>query len=585
MCGIFAVINKNKENLNLDKCRKALNLLNKRGPDWKVEKKIDKHIYLGQSILSMTGKMKKDLNNNFSISKNFFLLFVGEIYNYRNLNSDYLQNLNLNSTSDTNVFANLFERFPKNKVNNLLDGMYAYLLYDKSENILTIGRDPNGEKTLYIFEDNLKIIISSEIGPILFYNKKINLNINILKNYYLTRHFLNLEKTIFNGIRKIETGIQMDLNFLNFKFKIKDRIKINNYINPVIYNKNLKRKEDDIINELDDLINKNIKQMIPEKRKYASIVSGGIDSSLVSSYLCSNSNPNYLIYLNHVGKDFHTAKIKSFEKYLKRRIHIHDVNEKKYFNTYLKAINICKTPINSHSFVGQYLNANIVSKKNCRALFGGEGADELFGGYSTYLPNNSNLNLNNSDYTKIVDSNLFKETKEQTLFKKQMHSKWKECLSNYSFVSNTSERQSLSMMLMDATLQMESNAFRGSDLMSMNNSVESRSLFFRKEIVNFALNLPFKFKINSSSSQDMKTKFILKKLFIKKFSKKLILKKQGFAGFPNEMVKYVGPIDKFILNNYVDNVKLKDNFYKDRGIQWKILNTELYLKMINPKHL
>ena len=96
--------------------------------------------------------------------------------------------------------------------------------------------------------------------------------------------------------------------------------------------------------------------------------------------------------------------------------------------------------------------------------------------------------------------------------------------------------------------------------MSMNNSVESRSLFYRKDIIRFALNLPLKFKINTKSDKFMMTKNILKKLFLKNF-KKLILKKQGFAGFPNELKKYVGSIEKFIICKYI-NLKILKTILK-----------------------
>jgi asparagine synthetase B (glutamine-hydrolysing) len=325
--------------------------------------------------------------------------------------------------------------------------------------------------------------------------------------------------------------------------------------------------------------------MIPFNRKFASIVSGGIDSSLVSNYICENSKPDFLIYINHIGKELHLNEIKKFEKYLKKDIYICDVNQNDYFKNYIKCINICNSPINSHSFVGQFINAKIVSKRNCRAIFGGEGADELFGGYETYLSENLNKKINFSDYTKISDPYLFSDTSEQYLFKKDMNKKWNDCLSSYYFVHNISDRQKLAMMLMDATVQMESNAFKGIDLMCMNNSVEGRSLFYRKEIVKFALNLPINYKINQNAPKLMRTKYILKSLFLKKFSKRLILTKQGFSGFPNEMKKYAGSIDKFLLTKYIKPEFLKENFYKNRSIQWKILNTELYLKYVGHKFL
>ena len=102
---------------------------------------------------------------------------------------------------------------------------------------------------------------------------------------------------------------------------------------------------------------------------------------------------------------------------------------------------------------------------------------------------------------------------------------------------------------MDSTVQLSSVGLRGCDLMSMYCSVETRSVFLRKEIVKFALNLPLKFKINLKRSDFMGTKILLKKVFLKYFPYKLIFKKQGFAGFPNEMANFLGPPENYLIKD------------------------------------
>lgn len=582
MCGIFSVINKNLKPLDIKKCRDALKLMKKRGPDWSVDKVINNYSYLGQVVLSMTGDKKKKYLSNYSKSNNFFLLLVGEIYNYQELN-----NLNLffkHDFSDTEILANLFEKIPKNKINSILDGMYSYLLFDKYKNTLNLSRDPNGEKTLYKYEDNEKIIISSEIKPIIYYQGSAKLNFDTLKNYFLTRHFIEHKKTIYNNIEKIERGLNIEIDLFSFKKKIVDKIEIRDLISKQIYTKNNKKHINEIVDELDFLLDKNIKQMIPKNRNVASIISGGIDSSIVSKYLCKYVKNVYLINLDHINKDFNSKKVSQFEKYLNNKVNIHSVTKHEYFKNYLKCLKICHTPINSHSFVGNYINAKIANNNNCRAIFGGEGADELFGGYSTYL-DKPKLNINHSDYTKILKYNFFNFTKEQLDFIKIMKSLWHNNNNSYNFLKNLNERKIQSMMLMDATSQMESNAFKAGDLMSMNNSVESRNLFFRKDIVRFAVNLPLKFKINLNAKNNMKNKYVLKKLFIKKFKEKLIFVKQGFPGFPNETQDYIGALDKFLLNRFINFSKLKHLYNSNKSLQWKILNTEFYLKEIGYKYL
>tara|TARA_B110000091_G_C13445709_1_gene321914 strand:- start:157 stop:588 length:432 start_codon:yes stop_codon:yes gene_type:complete len=134
---------------------------------------------------------------------------------------------------------------------------------------------------------------------------------------------------------------------------------------------------------------------------------------------------------------------------------------------------------------------------------------------------------------------------------------------------------------MDSTIQLSSNGLRGADLMAMLHSVEARSVFLRRDIVKFALNLPLKFKIDLKSNNLLNTKILLKKVFLKHFSKKLIVKKQGFAGFPNESSQYLGDKNDYLLKK-IFNIK---NYKKkianlDRATEWKLINTEMYLSKV-----
>ena len=109
MCGIFIVINKKSQPLNLSKCKIALNTMNRRGPDWNFYKIIKKNIFFGQVVLSMTGKIKKDIGQHYSASKNYFIVFNGEIYNYKNLGTKYLNQYPGDNIPDTKVLVNLFD--------------------------------------------------------------------------------------------------------------------------------------------------------------------------------------------------------------------------------------------------------------------------------------------------------------------------------------------------------------------------------------------------------------------------------------------------------------------------------------------
>lgn len=144
--------------------------------------------------------------------------------------------------------------------------------------------------------------------------------------------------------------------------------------------------------------------------------------------------------------------------------------------------------------MGKLLLAKKTKENNCKAIFGGDGADEYFGGYETYSQKIYNNN-NCSDYTKILHNKYLNNNEELIYFKKKMKQKWTDSKESYAFISNKSERIKLSMMLIDSMVQLPSVGLRGTDLMSMSQSIEPRSLFLRKDLITFALNLPIKFKI------------------------------------------------------------------------------------------
>jgi asparagine synthase (glutamine-hydrolysing) len=577
MCGIFLILSKNKKPLNLIKCKKSLNELNKRGPDWSFYKIID-NIFFGQTVLSMTGDTNPKIKSHYSRNKRFLILFNGEIYNYKEIAKTNKIKIDKN-TSDTEVLVNLFEKQKNHKIVDYLDGMYAYVVYDFLKKKIYISRDPQGEKSLFIYENQNFTIISSEINPIYSFINDKKIDYNILKTYFNSRHFIQFDRTIFKNLKNIEPGNFLEINTSNFKSKKISNFSINNYVNERDYRYLSKKKEIDLVNEFDFLLKKNLNEMIPAKRNFASIVSGGIDSTLVSFLLEKISVPRQLITLDHIGKDYISNNINLFQNYFKKKITCLPVNENTYRKYYLKSIQICQAPINSHDFVGKLMLAEKIHQKGCKAVFGGDGADELFGGYQTYTQNIKNYKKNLSDYTKLINFKYFKNNEKTFYYINQINKKWKNCLNTYSFIDTKDEVFRQAMMLIDTSVQLSSVGLRGCDLMAMNFSVEPRSIFLRKEIMKFGLNLPLKYKLFfDNKSKKFITKYLLKKVFLKYFKEKLIFPKQGFSGFPNEMIKHLSFKKKIKTEKKLKLKSIKNNLQNlSKAEKWKICNTEHFL--------
>ena len=320
--------------------------------------------------------------------------------------------------------------------------------------------------------------------------------------------------------------------------------------------------------------------MVPVDRKYCSIISGGIDSTIISKLLENIADPSFFISLNHVGKDNISNQINKFQKFFKKEIKVVNVSLDKYYFYLKKSLKICSSPINSHDFPGKLIMANEVKKRNCKAIFGGDAADELFGGYSTYSANIKNYNSNSSDYSRYIKNKIKLTSVNELRFKNKLSVIWKNSQKAYQFLRKD-ERSRQAMMLIDTALQISSVGMRGTDLMFMSKAVEPRSVFLRSDIIKFALNLPLEFKMDLSGKKEFQSKILLKKIFVKFFPKRLIFKKQGFSGFPNETIKFLKQPKDFSINQMIKTKnKTKIFNFLNKSKKWKFINLEHFSREV-----
>ena len=126
--------------------------------------------------------------------------------------------------------------------------MFAVVIYDILKDKLIIARDMQGEKSLYIYEDKKIIIVSSEINAIKIYIKNLKIDNYWLQTYLNSRHFLQLENTIYENITIVQPGQIFEVNKYN-KIIHLNKIEIHHLVSENIYNYNSKRSEDDLIED------------------------------------------------------------------------------------------------------------------------------------------------------------------------------------------------------------------------------------------------------------------------------------------------------------------------------------------------
>jgi asparagine synthase (glutamine-hydrolysing) len=583
MCGILAVIPKSEGRLDPSACRRALSTLSWRGPDHTISEIWKNRIFIGQTILSLTGD-PRDRTTIYtqSASGRYRVAFNGEIYNYRELARQWLDDrLELtDETSDTEVLVNLHDVFPVTEIPDLLEGMYAYTVLDEIEGVIHLSRDLQGEKSLFIYEDEHITIISSEIPAIQQLIPGIPMDAQSLRDYFRTRHFMLFSRTAYQGIRQILPGKIECLKIDTNQWSMVTSRKLSDWIDPDQMEKNASRSLDNLADELDALIIQTVKEMRPSRERYAAVVSGGIDSSLLGHYLVTHGQPEVLVAVNHIGKDFISSDLSGFEESLKRKIDVLNVDKAAYAAEIVRCQETSRSPLHSHSLVAQALMSAYVQSKGCRVLFGGEGGDEYFGGYDVYQQEINGIGKTSpSPYLSYDTPEISFMDDDPSCLEKDLVNAWEEAQQAYFFVQKDQDRIRLAMMYGDAAYQLPAVGLRASDLMSMNSSVETRCIFLSKKVLKFVLNLPISARIDlNSKNPNLRTKVLLKHLFLRHYPDSLLVRKQGFAGFPNESADYLGKLEDYMTFDILGIQRPDSLPTYNRETLWKLANVEYFLR-------
>lgn len=383
MCGFIGFICK-KNSVNLDEYEKKFNFyLNKqsfRGPDYQEKISIEKDknkIQLGFNRLSILDL--SDNGNQIFKNKRYYLLFNGEILNFKYIKNKYFDNIHFKSNTDTEILFNFLIKFKTSKINEL-EGMFAFVLIDLEKNEIIMCKDYTGIKPLYYLTNSDGIFFSSDAR--FLYNltdKKLDY---FACKFFFQFGFTPTGKTLIQNVQKLLPSSYLNFNYNNNQKKLVTYFDLNKQkINSDFNKKNLENK---IINS--------IKKNLISDTKVGVFLSGGLDSSIIS-IISKKINPEINAYTSFFApmkkfekfnKDFFFAEKLCNEYKIKLNKVIIDENDINQKNLILKSFQNLDEPIANLNFFNSFLQSKQAREDNCKVILTGDGADEVFGGYERY---------------------------------------------------------------------------------------------------------------------------------------------------------------------------------------------------------
>jgi asparagine synthase (glutamine-hydrolysing) len=576
MCGIAGYINFDK---NLDQILQKS--LYHRGPDKQTSYKFD-NVNLVHTRLSIQDI--KNGNQPFEL-KNFVLVFNGEIYNHMELRKVYLKNSNFVSHSDAETLVHLYEKY-NTAMLDLLDGMFAFAILDKKKNKLIFARDRAGKKPLYLYQNNKNILFASELRAL---KNVLDLTIDEEQiQAYLRNGFFSGKTTAYRDVIELEPGYCYQLDIKNLKLQKKQYFNILDY-----YKKDKITDFDKAIVSIDSALHKSVKdRLFSSDLEVGAFLSGGIDSSLIVA-IASEYVDKLKTFTVKFDGSFDESKLAKLtaEKYNTDHTEIPiSMNLRDDIETIL-----CNygEPFMDSSAVPSYY-ASQEAKKHTTIVLNGDGADELFGGYRRYVPIANNW-IRFVKYFSLVAKILPKSNKKRSNFNniyrllKLSEKKGLDFYNSatydifedvYSFdsldtfeqmgkVIESLDRENISnlskILIMDFNFILPSDHLKKMDIATMANSLEGRSPFLSKYMLELVPMLDDKFKVKG-----INTKVILRQLGKKYLSKDLI--NQPKRGFEVPLKKWVnGELRDNILDSLTGDYYSK-NFLPKGFIEKLIAN-------------
>ena len=635
MCGIFGYLSRNACSAADSNAwlQQGMALLRHRGPDgegsWLGP---DNRVGLAHTRLSII-----DLDTGaqpMASAAGNVITYNGEIYNYVELREE-LGKEGFRTTSDTEVILRAYERWGEDCVSRLR-GMFAFALWDEKQRQLFVARDRFGIKPFYYCVTNKAFFFASEIKALIAHLPGVRTDIAGLRDYASFQFCLG-EKTMFEGVRQLQPAHCGHVKERRGSLEVNTR----KYWE-VHYDLDWNRTEEYFIDQVRERLADSVRMHLRSDVEVGAYLSGGIDSSLVATLArVERSAPRFQAFNGKftISESFdESTYARTVAAQTDMILHEIDISEDDFVDHMSNVIYYLDQPVAGPGSFPQYMVSGLASK-HVKVVLGGQGGDEVFGGYARYLIAYWEQCIKGA-LDGTMDSGNFVVTYEsiipnlQTLrgYKPLIQEFWAEGLfdtrdrryyrlinrSNtfggivdWSIFNGTSSFDDFKAIFWGSNVQKESYfdsmthfdfktllpaLLQVEDRMSMAHGIESRVPLLDHSLVELAATIPSSIKFKNGE---------LKRLLRVAFEDRLpaeIRGRKDKMGFPVPLqpwIKNGGRVREFVLDLFRSQ-KARERFYLAPGFDieslmsregvfsrnlWALLSLELWQQQFHDRHL
>lgn len=602
MCGVAGIIDlKNRPVQDLEHKLAVMNqLIAHRGPDgegiWAHD---SQHVGLAHRRLSIIDLSENGAQPMHGANKSV-VTFNGEIYNYPELQTS-LNEWPWRSKTDTECILAAYEKYGTDSL-DYLKGMFAFALWDEQERSLFCGRDRFGIKPFYYLVQDDVFYFASEVKALMPFIHDIATDETALAEYVVFQHSIGTN-TLFKNVKKLLPGEALKIT--------NGHIKTWTYWD-VSYELDTMHSEAYFKTRLDELMHESMKLHLRSDVPIGSYLSGGIDSSLMAAMAHTDNPQNRKCFhgkfTDHPGYDeseyartlAEQHDLDLYEKVITAdefATHIHDI------------IYMLDFPVAGPGSFPQYMTSKLASE-HVKVVLGGQGGDEIFGGYARYLIGyleqclkaGINGTYKNGHFLVTLESiipnlgllreytPLLKKFWSQGLFE-EMDQRYYHLINRSADMDGEMDTSNLNLdkvwhdfsAIFNDRKKIQKEAYFDSmtrfdfkcmlpallhveDRMSMAHGIEARVPFLYHPLIEFMATVPAAFKFPGGQM-----KYLLKETF-KNYLPSKITQRRDKMGFPAPFKEWFGgPLQGFI----------EDTFNTKKAQQRDLMDTDLILQNYN----